>query len=62
MASCLPNIYNLEQLVEFCEATDKKPISQEELSRIAELYASNFGVEGEEGKYKGTMERETVGS
>ena len=60
VASCLPNIYNVEQLVEFCEASEKKPITQEELTRIAELNAESFGVEGEAGKYKGTMDRETV--
>ncbi len=60
VASCLPNIYNVEQLVEFCEASEKKPITQEELTRIAELNAESFGVEGDAGKYKGTMDRETV--
>jgi hypothetical protein len=57
VGSCLPNIYNEEQLKEFAEASDKTPITKEELDRIAELHAKNFGVEEEHGKYKGTMER-----
>ncbi|HAM71842.1 MAG TPA: aldo/keto reductase [Verrucomicrobiales bacterium] len=61
VASCLPNIYNEEQLVEFCKASDGKPLTQEELQAVADLYASNFGVAEEPGKYKGTMEREAVG-
>lgn len=60
VASCLPNIYNEEQLVEFAAAPDKEPITQAELVRIAELFAQNFGVAEEHGKYKGTMERETA--
>jgi aryl-alcohol dehydrogenase-like predicted oxidoreductase len=61
VASCLPNIYNEEQLVEFCKAPDLKPLTQDELQQVADLYSSNFGVAEEEGKYKGTMEREAVG-
>lgn len=61
VASCLPNIYNEEQLIEFCAAPDQKPITQQELEQIAALYATNFGVSNDEGKYKGTMEREAVG-
>jgi hypothetical protein len=53
----LPNIYNEEQLIEFAEASDRNPITKEELDHVAELYAKNYGVEEEHGKYKGTMER-----
>ena len=60
VASTLPNIYNEEQLKEFCEASDKPPISQSDMQRIAELYSRNFGVEDESGKYKGTMTREAM--
>jgi aryl-alcohol dehydrogenase-like predicted oxidoreductase len=57
ISSCLPNIYNEEQLVEFAEASERNPITKEELQRVAELYAENFGVQEEHGKFKGTMER-----
>lgn len=56
-ASTLPNIYNEEQILEFAAAPDKKPLTRDELEQVAALYAKNFGVEGEEGRYKGTMER-----
>ena len=62
VASCLPNIYNEEQLVEFCKASDGRPLSREELEAVEKLYSSNFGLPEEAGKYKGTMEREAVGS
>ena len=32
------------------------PLTSDELEKIAELYAENFGVEREEPKFKGTME------
>jgi aryl-alcohol dehydrogenase-like predicted oxidoreductase len=57
VASTLPNIYNEEQLVEFATATSKPALTSAELARIDELAAKNFGVEGEEHKYKGTMQR-----
>jgi len=56
VASVLPNIYNAEQLREFAAASDRPALSAEELRRIADLVAGNFGLEPEEGKFKGTME------
>jgi len=56
VASTLPNIYNAEQLEEFAKAPDLPPLSTEELDRVAELVAQNFGLEPEESKFKGTME------
>lgn len=56
VASTLPNIYEEAQLIEFAKAPDCPALSAEELARVAELYAENFGVEREEPKYKGTME------
>lgn len=56
VASTLPNIYNEEQLIEFAQAPDTARLTQEEMDRVAELYADNFGVEPEEPKFKGTME------
>lgn len=60
VGSCLPNIYNEEQLREFAAAPEKTPFSKDELDRVAELYRQNFGVEEEPGKYKGIMQREAV--
>jgi aryl-alcohol dehydrogenase-like predicted oxidoreductase len=51
----LPNIYDREQLREFAGAPDTEPLTGGELSRIAELAATNFGVEEEPMRYKGTM-------
>jgi aryl-alcohol dehydrogenase-like predicted oxidoreductase len=56
VASTLPNIYNAEQVVEFAQAPDCPSLTSDDCERIAELYASNFGVEREEPKFKGTME------
>jgi aryl-alcohol dehydrogenase-like predicted oxidoreductase len=56
VASTLPNIYNEEQVVEFAQAPSTARLTSDELARIEELYAENFGVEAEEPKFKGTME------
>jgi len=56
VASTLPNIYEESQLVEFAKAPDCPALTGEELEKIAEFYADNFGVEREESKFKGTME------
>jgi aryl-alcohol dehydrogenase-like predicted oxidoreductase len=53
--STLPNIYDREQLHEFASAPDTPVLTADELARVAELTATNFGVEEEPGKYKGTM-------
>jgi aryl-alcohol dehydrogenase-like predicted oxidoreductase len=53
--SVLPNIYGREQLVEFAQAIDAPPLTRDELDRIAELYASNFGIEEPAPSFKGTM-------
>ena len=58
VASTLPNIYNEDQLVEFTE--DKPYLTNDELQRVEELFAENFGVEEEPSSYKGTMERESA--
>jgi len=56
IASTLPNIYNAEQLVEFATAPKTPALTSDELARIDNLYAANFGLEPEEVKFKGTME------
>ncbi len=45
VASVLPNIYDAEQLREFAAAPDTPELTDQELSRIAELYARNFEIE-----------------
>jgi len=56
VASTLPNIYEEAQLIEFATATDCPPLTSEDIARIDDLYADNFGLEPEEPKFKGTME------
>jgi aryl-alcohol dehydrogenase-like predicted oxidoreductase len=56
IASTLPNIYNVEQLEEFARAPETPTLTNDELTRIDNLYAGNFGLEPEELKFKGTME------
>jgi len=56
VASTLPNIYNEEQLVEFAKAPECPRLTNDDLEKIAELFADNFGVEREEPKFKGTMD------
>jgi aryl-alcohol dehydrogenase-like predicted oxidoreductase len=51
----LPNIYDREQLREFAAAPGTPKLTPDELARIKELAATNFGVEEEPMKYKGTM-------
>ena len=44
VVSALPNIYGLDQIEEFAAASDCPDISDEEASRIEELFASNYGL------------------
>ncbi|MBI3333006.1 MAG: aldo/keto reductase [Candidatus Omnitrophica bacterium] len=44
VASVLPNLYNDQLLAEFAAASDAPDFTAEDLSRISELYASNFGL------------------
>jgi aryl-alcohol dehydrogenase-like predicted oxidoreductase len=55
VASTLPNIYNEEQLVEFAKAPQCPPLTTDDLTKIDDLYADNFGIEEEPPKFKGTM-------
>ena len=43
--TCLPNIYNEEQLVEFATAPDKPDLTADDLRQVAELYDNNFYLE-----------------
>ena len=60
VVTALPNIYDLEQLAEFAQASDKPDLSSSQLARVAELAEENFGVEEEPMSYKGTMDRVTT--
>ncbi len=60
VVTALPNIYDMEQLKEFAEASDKPDFSDKEIERIAKLAANNFGVDEEPMSFKGTMERVTT--
>lgn len=44
VATTLPNIYGRDQIAEFAGAADTPDLSDDELARVAELYADNFGV------------------
>ena len=44
VATTLPNIYDSEQLTEFVGTSDAPDLTADELARVAELYADNFGV------------------
>ncbi|HEY9086089.1 MAG TPA: aldo/keto reductase [Candidatus Tyrphobacter sp.] len=56
----LPNIYDAEQLREFAAAPQTPALTGEELARIRDLYANNFGIEEEPCAFKGTMTRDAV--
>jgi aryl-alcohol dehydrogenase-like predicted oxidoreductase len=45
VVSTLPNIYGEEQIEEFAATSETPDLTEEELSRIAELYKSGFGLE-----------------
>ena len=60
VVTTLPNIYDLEQLAEFAEASDKPELSPEQMDRITDLATRNFGVDEEPMSYKGTMDRVTT--
>ena len=45
IASVLPNIYNESLLREFAAASDGPRLTDDELARVTQLYANNFGLE-----------------
>jgi aryl-alcohol dehydrogenase-like predicted oxidoreductase len=57
VASTLPNIYGENQLTEFATISDCLDLTEDEMERIAKLYSTNFGIQGETpSNFKGTME------
>jgi aryl-alcohol dehydrogenase-like predicted oxidoreductase len=57
VVTTLPNIYDAEQLDEFARASELGDLSEEQMSRVAALAATNFGVDEPPMAYKGTMTR-----
>jgi aryl-alcohol dehydrogenase-like predicted oxidoreductase len=57
IVTTLPNIYDDEQLDEFANASDLDDLTSDEMKRIADLNATNFGVTEDPMSYKGTMTR-----
>ena len=45
IVSTLPNIYDEEQIEEFAATSETPDLTEAELSRVAELYENNFGIE-----------------
>ncbi len=60
VTSVLPNIYDAQQLREFAAAPECPPLTADEVQRIRELYATNFGLSEEPMNFKGTMTRDQV--
>ena len=58
VVSALPNVYDDAQLDEFAAASDLPDLAPEQLARVAELAAANFGVDEEPMAYKETMTRD----
>jgi aryl-alcohol dehydrogenase-like predicted oxidoreductase len=54
--TALPNTYNEEQLVEFAAAPHCSDITPDEMARLDELAAANFGVEEPAMEFKGVAE------
>ena len=44
LATALPNIYDERQLEELCAAPDTPALTGEEVARVKDLYAYNFGL------------------
>ena len=59
VVTTLPNIYDDAQLEEFAAASDLPDLAPEDLSRVTDLAARNFGVEEAPMAYKGTMTRDS---
>ena len=56
----LPNIYDAVQLREFASAPQAPALTDDELARVDDLYANNFGIKEEPSSFKGTMTRDAV--
>jgi aryl-alcohol dehydrogenase-like predicted oxidoreductase len=57
VVTTLPNIYDDEQLLEFAAASDLPDLSAPQMTAVAALAETNFGVDEPPMAYKGTMAR-----
>ncbi|MDQ2664646.1 MAG: aldo/keto reductase [Gemmatimonadota bacterium] len=57
VVTTLPNVYDMEQLAEFADASDLADLSAAQLEKVRELDVVNFGLEEDAMKYKGAMTR-----
>ncbi|MEP6999362.1 MAG: aldo/keto reductase [bacterium] len=57
VVTALPNIYDDAQLDEFAESSGLPDLTSEQMVRVHELDAMNFGVDEDAMKYKGAMTR-----
>ena len=57
VVTALPNVYDDQQLAEFADASDLPDLTPEQMARVLELDAMNFGIEEEAMRYKGAMTR-----
>jgi aryl-alcohol dehydrogenase-like predicted oxidoreductase len=60
VVTTLPNIYDKAQLEEFAAASDLDDLTRNQMTHIAELNATNFGITEAPMSYKGTMQRDDV--
>ncbi|MEO8560878.1 MAG: aldo/keto reductase [bacterium] len=58
VVTTLPNVYDDEQVAEFAAASDLPALSEDQLARVHELDAENFGIDEAPMNYKGAMTRE----
>jgi diketogulonate reductase-like aldo/keto reductase len=59
VVTTLPNVYDDEQVAEFAAASELPDLSAEQLARVRELDAENFGIDEGPMGYKGAMTRES---
>lgn len=45
VVSALPNIYNMEQIEEFCGASEAADLTDADVAKVSELYDANYGLE-----------------
>jgi aryl-alcohol dehydrogenase-like predicted oxidoreductase len=58
VVTALPNVYDDEQVAEFAAASDLPDLTADQLARVRELDAENFGIDEAPMNYKGAMTRD----
>lgn len=56
VVTTLPNIYDADQIEDFAGTTDCTDITADEISRLADLYAENFGIDEPVMDFKGVAQ------